>query len=123
MEHAGVGLPASERQEFNDIQQELATLSTTVNNNVLDSTKKFRLTFTNKNELKGLPETALNLASNMYASDSVDDAPGKYISDAVSSVAVIIVRIVFIRCTSTSSFLFYCLFSNRSFPNKPKQDY
>ena len=52
MEHAGVGLPASERQEFNDIQQELATLSTTVNNNVLDSTKKFRLTFTNKDELE-----------------------------------------------------------------------
>ena len=78
MEHSGVGLPASERQEFNDIQQELATLSTTVNNNVLDSTKKFRLTFTNKDELKGLPETALNLASNMYESDSVDNAPGKY---------------------------------------------
>ena len=77
MEHSGVGLPASERQEFNDIQQELATLSTTVNNNVLDSTKKFRLTFTNKDELKGLPETALNLASSMYESES-----GKYLSDA-----------------------------------------
>ena len=70
MEHSGVGLPNDARTEFNAIQQELATLSTTVNNNVLDSTKSFRITFTNREDVKGLPDTALVLASSMYKHES-----------------------------------------------------
>ena len=40
----------------------------------------------------------------------------KYLSDAVSNVAVIIVRLFFI-----SSFLFYCLLSNHSFQTNPNR--
>lgn len=35
----GVGLDGAERERFNAIEQELAQLSTTFNNNVLDATK------------------------------------------------------------------------------------
>ena len=41
---------------------------------------------------------------------------GKYNSDAVSNVAVLIVRIVFI-----SAFLFCCLLLNHSFPTNPNK--
>ena len=39
-------------------------------------------------------------------------------SDAVSNVAVIIIRTLFIN-----AFLFHCLLLNHSFSNKPKQEY
>ena len=46
------------RARFNELQQEAAQLKTLVTNNVLDSTKAFRLDFFNKEALAGLPPTA-----------------------------------------------------------------
>lgn len=69
MKNAGVGLPEKDRETFNELQKELATLSTTFQNNVLDSTNSFRLNFTDQEKLSGLPETTLALASSMHESE------------------------------------------------------
>jgi oligopeptidase A len=66
MERAGVGLADDRRAAFNVLQQECATLHQTVQNNVLDATKEFRLDVTDKARLKGLPPTALALASSLW---------------------------------------------------------
>ena len=66
MEHAGVGLDDEQRATFNELQQKCASLHQDVQNNVLDATKDFRLDFTKREQLKGLPSTALALASTIY---------------------------------------------------------
>jgi len=63
MKHAGVGLEGEELEAFNKIALELAELSTKFSNNVLDSTKAFAMTITDKADLEGLPDTALGLAA------------------------------------------------------------
>ncbi|NES69875.1 MAG: M3 family metallopeptidase, partial [Okeania sp. SIO2D1] len=62
-ELSGVGLEGEQRERFNTIQQELAELSTKFSNNVLDATKAFSLTLTNKEEVDGLPPSLLSLAA------------------------------------------------------------
>lgn len=51
------------KEEFNKIQLELAELGTNFSNNVLDATKAFSLTLTDKADVEGLPESALALAA------------------------------------------------------------
>lgn len=51
------------KEEFNKIQLELADLSTKFSNNVLDATKAFSLTMTDKADVEGLPASALGLAA------------------------------------------------------------
>ena len=51
------------KEEFNKIQLELADLSTKFSNNVLDATKAFSLTVTDKADVEGLPASALALAA------------------------------------------------------------
>ena len=60
---AGVGLDGAARERFNAIQTELADLSTRFSNNVLDATKAFATTLTTREEVAGLPESALQLAA------------------------------------------------------------
>ena len=62
-ELSGVGLEGEKRDRFNAIQLELAELSTKFSNNVLDATKAFSLTLTNKDEVDGLPPSLLSLAA------------------------------------------------------------
>ncbi|NEP91188.1 MAG: M3 family metallopeptidase [Okeania sp. SIO2C2] len=62
-ELSGVGLEGEQRERFNTIQLELAELSTKFSNNVLDATKAFSLTLTNKEEVDGLPPSLLSLAA------------------------------------------------------------
>ncbi len=58
-ELAGVGLAGSARERFNAIETELAELSTTYSNHVLDATKAFSLTLTTRDEISGLPDSLL----------------------------------------------------------------
>ncbi|AFZ12044.1 oligopeptidase A [Crinalium epipsammum PCC 9333] len=58
-----VGEALSEKARFNAIQLELAELSTKFSNHVLDATKAFSLTLTNKEEVDGLPPSLLSLAA------------------------------------------------------------
>ncbi|WP_017324974.1 M3 family metallopeptidase [Synechococcus sp. PCC 7336] len=62
-ELAGVGLEGEPQQRFNDIQMELAKLSTDFSNHVLDATKAFSLTLATPEEVGGLPPSLLSLAA------------------------------------------------------------
>ncbi|RAM51098.1 MAG: M3 family peptidase [Hapalosiphonaceae cyanobacterium JJU2] len=62
-ELSGVGLQGEARDRFNNIQMELAELSTKFSNHVLDATKAFSLTLTKKEEVDGLPPSLLSLAA------------------------------------------------------------
>ena len=62
-ELAGVGLQGQERERFNEIQQELARLSTAFSNHVLDATKAFALTLDMPEDVEGLPLSLLQLAA------------------------------------------------------------
>ncbi|MBW4623177.1 MAG: M3 family metallopeptidase [Cyanosarcina radialis HA8281-LM2] len=62
-ELSGVGLSGEARERFNAIQQELAALTTKFANNVLDATKAYSLTLTDKAEVDGLPASWLSLAA------------------------------------------------------------
>jgi len=62
-ELAGVGLAGDQRERFNQIQQQLAELSTTFSNNVLDATKAFRLELSQPEDVDGLPPSLLALAA------------------------------------------------------------
>ena len=63
MESSGVGLPPAKREIFNKLQQEAAELSTKFSNNVLDSTKQFKLLLTKPADMAGLPASAKALAA------------------------------------------------------------
>ncbi|MEL6437986.1 MAG: M3 family metallopeptidase [Cyanobacteria bacterium J06621_8] len=60
-ELSGVGLSGATREKFNQIQLELAELSTKFSNNVLDATKAFKLELTELEDVAGLPPSALGL--------------------------------------------------------------
>merc|ERR1711977_47685 len=67
-ELAGVALQGKEKEQFNEIQQELSKLSTKFSNNVLDGTKAYVKTITEKGDVDGLPASALALASQTAVS-------------------------------------------------------
>lgn len=58
MESSGVGLEPEVREKFNKLQLESAELSTKFSNNVLDSTKLFKLKLSEKADVEGLPMSA-----------------------------------------------------------------
>ena len=62
-EHAGVGLPPDRQARFNALQMEIARLSTTFRNNVLDATKAFSFTLRTPAEADGLPPALLAVAA------------------------------------------------------------
>jgi len=62
-ELSGVGLEGEKRERFNEIQMELAELSTKFSNHVLDATKAFSMTLSSKDEGDGLPPSLLSLAA------------------------------------------------------------
>ncbi|KST69275.1 M3 family metallopeptidase [Mastigocoleus testarum] len=62
-ELSGVGLQGEARQRFNQIQMEMAELSTKFSNHVLDATKAFSLTLTTKEKVQGLPPSWLSLGA------------------------------------------------------------
>ena len=62
-ELSGVGLSGEKRQRFNEIQMELAELSTKFSNHVLDATKAFSMTLSSIDEVDGLPPSLLSLAA------------------------------------------------------------
>lgn len=73
-ELSGVGLEGEKKERFNQIQLELAELSTKFSNNILDSTKAFKLKLTEKSEIDGLPPSALSLAAQTARSEGIEEA-------------------------------------------------
>ncbi|MEM6254656.1 MAG: M3 family metallopeptidase [Cyanobacteria bacterium P01_D01_bin.156] len=72
-ELSGVGLEGDAKAKFNEIQQQLAELSTQFSNHVLDATKAFSLTLKTADEIAGLPPSLLGLAAQA-ARDAGDEA-------------------------------------------------
>ncbi|GAB4470805.1 MAG: M3 family metallopeptidase [Elainellaceae cyanobacterium] len=73
-ELAGVGLEGEKRDRFNEIQLELANLSTQFSNNLLDETKAFSLTLTQPDEIEGLPPTLLAQAAQAARANGAEAA-------------------------------------------------
>ncbi|MEI6428083.1 MAG: M3 family metallopeptidase [Pseudanabaena sp. ELA607] len=73
-ELSGVGLSGEAKLKFNEIQMELAELSTTFSNNVLDATKLFTMTLTDVAEVAGLPPSLLALAAQAARLDGDPNA-------------------------------------------------
>jgi oligopeptidase A len=73
-ELSGVGLAGEVKERFNQIQLELAEISTKFSNNILDATKAFKLKLTKPEEVEGLPESALSLAAQMARMEGEESA-------------------------------------------------
>lgn len=71
---SGVALEGEKKERFNQIQLELAELSTKFSNNVLDATKAFKLKLTTKEEINGLPDSLLSLAAQMARLEGEEEA-------------------------------------------------
>ncbi|KAI4387178.1 hypothetical protein MLD38_005028 [Melastoma candidum] len=89
----GVALEDDQREQFNKIEQELEKLTKKFDENVLDATKKFEKLITDKNEIDGLPATALGLAAQTavtkgHANATPEDGPWIITLDAPSFMSV-----------------------------------
>ena len=73
-ELSGVGLSGEHKERFNQSQQSLAELSTQFSNHVLDATKAFSLTLTEKSDIAGLPPSLLSLAAQAARDAGEKDA-------------------------------------------------
>lgn len=71
---SGVALEGEKKERFNEIYLELAELSTKFSNNVLDSTKAFKLRLTTAEEIDGLPASLLSLSAQTARSEGDEDA-------------------------------------------------
>jgi oligopeptidase A len=61
-ELAGIGLPVDARERFKTLQQQLVEVQTKFEENLLDATRAWRITVTDEQQLRGLPESALEQA-------------------------------------------------------------
>ncbi|MBJ7901263.1 MAG: M3 family peptidase [Cyanobacteria bacterium RI_101] len=81
-ELAGVGLTGEKKERFNQIQLELAELSTQFSNNLLDATRAFSLKLTEKEDVDGLPPSLLALAAQtarQQGEESADPERGPWV--------------------------------------------
>jgi oligopeptidase A len=93
-EHAGVGLVGAQRERFQNIERELAELSTTFSNHLLDATKAFALDLTQPGEIEGLPASARLAAAHAHAraheqvpaEDAAERGPWRITLDPPSAV-------------------------------------
>ncbi len=73
-ELAGIALEGTDRERFNEIQQELAELSTKFSNAVLDANKAFAMTLEDAADIDGCPPSLLELAAQAAAEAGADGA-------------------------------------------------
>ena len=88
---SGVGLEGEAKQRFGAILTELAELQTTFSNHVLDATKAYALLLRDRDEVAGLPESALALAAQSAreageAGATAEHGPWRITLDAPSLV-------------------------------------
>lgn len=60
---SGVALPEAQKQRFREVSQELSQLTSKFSDNVLDATQAWTKLITDKAELAGLPDSALEMAA------------------------------------------------------------
>jgi oligopeptidase A len=73
-ELSGVGLKGTDKEKFNQIQMELAELSTNFANHLMDATKAFSLTLFTPEEIEGLPPSFLQLSAQTARAHGEPDA-------------------------------------------------
>ncbi|NCO73678.1 MAG: M3 family metallopeptidase [Cyanobacteria bacterium] len=73
-ELSGVALEGDKKEAFNQIQLKLAKLSTKFSNNVLDSTKIFKLRLTTPEDIDGLPASLLSFAAQTARNEGEENA-------------------------------------------------
>jgi oligopeptidase A len=66
MKLSGVGLDGKNKERYNQIAQELASLKTKFSNNTLDSTKAWSMTLHSEADMDGLPDHVYALASQEF---------------------------------------------------------
>ncbi len=69
---SGVDLPEAEKQRFSALAQEISSLNSKFNNNVLDATMAWQKHLTDPSALAGLPDTALSLIAQTAAAKELD---------------------------------------------------
>ncbi len=74
-ELAGIGLEGADRERFNEIASELARLSTTFSNHVLDATKEYALDLADTADAEGLPDSLRQLAADSWSKAHPDESP------------------------------------------------
>ncbi|TVR11684.1 MAG: M3 family peptidase [Planctomycetota bacterium] len=72
--HGGVALPDEQRERARSLRQELAQLSTDFSNHLLDSTKAWRHTIHQREELDGLPPRVLAMLARNAVEDGENEA-------------------------------------------------
>lgn len=74
-ELAGIALKGEAKDRFNAIKQELSKLSTAFSNHVLDATKAYSLVVKSKDDVTGIPASALQFAAQQaVAKEGMSDA-------------------------------------------------
>jgi peptidyl-dipeptidase Dcp len=68
----GANLPDNKKEQLREIDKQLSKLSLTFGENVLAETNAFQLHITNKEDLKGLPDGAIEAAQNLAKSKDKD---------------------------------------------------
>ncbi|MFA3791544.1 oligopeptidase A [Aliiglaciecola sp. SL4] len=69
---SGVALEDSKKQRYGEIKSRLSDLSSTFSNNVMDATLAWQKHITDKSELAGLPDSALDAAQQLAQSKELD---------------------------------------------------
>ena len=91
---SGVALDGEEKRRYNEIAKELSSLSTEFSNNVLDATKAFEHLCVEKDDVAGLPTSALEMAAQTartrggHADATASEGPWMFTLDAPSYMAV-----------------------------------
>ena len=91
---SGVALDGDEKTRYNEIAKELSALSTEFSNNVLDATKAFEHLCEAKDDVAGLPTSALEQAAQTaksrggHENATADEGPWMFTLDAPSYMAV-----------------------------------
>jgi peptidyl-dipeptidase Dcp len=73
---SGIALEASQKERLREINKELGLLSISFGENLLAETNDFQLVIDNKDDLSGLPETVIDVASQQAKKKSLD---GKWV--------------------------------------------
>ncbi len=68
---SGIALPAEKQKQFGELRKKLSELSSKFSNNVLDATMAWSKLITDKNDLKGVPETTLQSFADAAAKKGV----------------------------------------------------
>ena len=74
-ELSGIALEGKQREQFNRNARELSKLSTEFSNHVLDATKAWSLTITNKHDVEGLPPSLRQLAAQSHNQAKAEAEP------------------------------------------------